>query len=64
MLSEGQRSQLGAGRVVHSQHPPTLGSRYCMTEKTPFFISPAYWDPRMTISLCRRETSMEVEEVM
>jgi hypothetical protein len=35
-----------------------------MSEKTPFFISPAYWAPRITISRCLKEMSIEVEEVM
>lgn len=35
-----------------------------MTEKIPFFISPAYSVPRMTISLRLKLTSTEVEEVM
>jgi len=32
--------------------------------KTPFFISPAYCVPRMTISLCLRLMSTDVAEVM
>ena len=35
-----------------------------MTEKMPFFISPAYCVPRMTISRDARLTSTDVEEDM
>ena len=35
-----------------------------MTEKIPFFISPAYSVPRMTISMRLKLTSTEVVEVM
>ena len=35
-----------------------------MTEKMPFFISPAYWVPRMTISPAARLTSTDVDDDM
>jgi hypothetical protein len=38
--------------------------RRTMTEKTPFFISPAYSVPRMTISMRLKLISTEVVELM
>jgi hypothetical protein len=35
-----------------------------MTVNMPFFISPAYWVPRITISPRSKLTAMEVVEVM
>ena len=56
---------MGGDRV----QPGTFGAlgqaeRLTMTEKIPFFISPAYSVPRMTISFLLKLTSTEVAEVM
>ena len=40
------------------------GEGRTMTEKTPFFISPAYSVPRMTISMRLKLISTEVVELM
>jgi hypothetical protein len=42
----------------------TISWKHTMTEKTPFFISPAYSVPRMTISIRLKFISTEVVELM
>ena len=41
---------------------PSAGSRKFMTEKTDFFISPAYWLPAMTTTFFSKLTQMAASE--
>ena len=66
-LSELDGLEVVLRRVVESARvhtAPRKRAERTMTEKIPFFISPAYSVPRMTISFLLKLTSTDVLEVM